>query len=158
MSKDRTSHAALLREFHYDPETGVLRRRPLMTPAAKKQRDGYSTVCFGGRTFGVHRIAWFYVHGKVPDLQIDHVNGEKSDNRIANLRLATHSENAQNRKHANVSNRSGLLGVTWIESRQRWGATIDVDGKRKYLGRFKTPEEAHAAYMAAKAELHPFAA
>ena len=77
----------------------------------------------------------------------------RSDNRFANLRDGTGAENAQNRK-VRYDNISGLIGVSRIQ--RKWQARIMILGCRLYLGRFKTPELAYAAYLAAKRELHPF--
>lgn len=95
------------------------------------------------------------VHGAIPDgLEIDHINGDESDNRICNLRLATKSENQQNKRRPRKDNKAGLLGVCWFERAKKWRAQITVNGECKYLGLYVTPEEAHAAYLTAKRELH----
>lgn len=90
---------------------------------------------------------------RVAGMQIDHVNGVKDDNRLSNLRLATHRENHQNRAR-NKNNKSGFLGVSPING--KWRAQIMADGKKLALGCFDAPEAARDAYLAAKAELHKF--
>lgn len=77
------------------------------------------------------------------------------DNRIANLREATAAENPQNQRRAHSHNKAGLLGVSETPG-GRYAASIKAGGKRRYLGRYATPEDAHAAYLKAKQEMHPF--
>lgn len=102
-----------------------------------------------------HRLAWLYVYGVWPKDQIDHIDGDALNNRIDNLREAAHSENSQNRNKQN-NNKSGFMGVHWNKRADKWHAQIKHQGVRHHLGYFDTPEEAHAAYLKAKAELHTF--
>jgi len=99
-----------------------------------------------------HRLAWLYTYGEWPVGDIDHINECKGDNRIINLREATRAENMQNRSKANKNGHSGLLGVTKVG--KKWLGQIHVDGVRHHLGRFESPQEAHAAYLRAKHQLH----
>lgn len=147
--------------LNYDRGTGVLtwrvRRGGCVNAedvAGRIHHTGYIAVCVDGRMYLAHRLAWLYVTGEWPVDQVEHRNGIRSDNRWDNLRAATNAENGQNRQGAHVNNKSGMLGVS--PSRGLWRATINVDGKQKYLGRFSTPEDAHAAYLKAKSVLHPF--
>jgi heat shock protein HspQ len=110
--------------------------------------------------FAAHRLVWFWYYGVWPDKDLDHANGDPTDNRISNLRSCTRSENNQNVR-VSKNNSHGFLGVQRdVRPRcnlaRQWKATIMVNRKRHYLGRFATPEEAHAAYTRAKAELHTF--
>ena len=151
-----------LRELlSYDAETGVFvwlvdksnRVRAGMKLGVRRG-DGYVVCKVDGRRYYVHRLAWFYVHGQWPCDTIDHINGNPSDNRIANLRDVTRSVNAQNLQRAPRSNKaSGLLGVG--AKGNRWQAHIKVGGKAKHLGMFAASEDAHAAYVEAKRRLHP---
>lgn len=147
--------------FFYDQETGIFTWR-----VAKAQRvkvgdiagslngDGYVLISIDNRKHKAHRLAWLYVSGAWPMRQIDHINGDRSDNRIFNLRDVTHQANSQNVRLARSSNRStGLLGST-RHSSGRFQARICVDGKRMTLGLFDTPQMAHEAYVKAKRELH----
>jgi hypothetical protein len=108
----------------------------------------YLTVCltYQGRaaTFFNHRLVWLFVHGAWPVNVIDHINGEKSDNRPANLRDVTVSENTRNRNNA----KRGLAGTHQIAS-GRFDSSVFVRGARIYLGRFDTEEEAHACHVRA---------
>jgi hypothetical protein len=146
----------------YDTETGVFTRRVasgyrgchragmvLGTPS-----HGYLQVSVSGRRYQAHRLAWLYVHGTWPANEIDHINGVRSDNRIANLRALTHAENGQNLRRAKSHNKSGMLGIRWRDESRQWQARICVGGKTTYLGKFSTPEEAYAAYIDAKRRLH----
>jgi hypothetical protein len=94
------------------------------------------------------------VHGEWPKHYIDHINGERSDNRLCNLREATNSQNQQNKKRAMKNSKSGVLGVFWDKERSAFRAEIRLNGKGKFLGRFKTAEEASEVYLAYKRQLH----
>jgi hypothetical protein len=164
IDRKSTLTAALLRELlHYDPETGIFTRKVITTNRVKvgdvagsPNQKGYINIMVCGRLHPAHRLAWFYVHGVWPKGQIDHINGIRDDNRIANLREATNSQNKQNMRTARADNESGLLGVRWHKRDRRWHARIMVDGAPKHIGSFGTSEEAQAAYMAAKRRLHEF--
>ena len=103
-----------------------------------------------------HRLAWLYTHGKWPSKYIDHINGVKTDNRIANLREADNGENMQNQRRARRNSKTGLLGVRWNRASGNYVAVITVNRHVINVGSFKTAEEAHEAYLRAKAELHEF--
>lgn len=101
-----------------------------------------------------HRLAWQYATGDVPAADIDHINGVKNDNRLANLRPATRAQNMQNQRRARSDNATGILGVGCV--RGRWKSQIQSDGIRMHLGTFDTAEHARSAYLDAKAARHPF--
>lgn len=151
-----------LRELlHYDPETGVFtwrvggRRARLGEAAGCVETCGYLRITIDGRQYYAHRLAWLYVTGAWPADQLDHRDGDRTNNRFDNLREATHAENGQNRT-TQKNNTSGFAGVHWHLGDRRWHARIRVGGRRVHLGSFDTPEEAHAAYIEAKARLHDF--
>jgi hypothetical protein len=154
--------AGRLRELlDYDPGTGVFRWRANRGRvraggvAGSLSVSGYLKARVDGRSHWAHRLAWLYVHGEWPRGGIDHINGDRSDNRIGNLRDVPQRINAQNRRTARRDNTSsGLLGVDWHAHRQRWRARIRLRGGRLDLGHFDTPEAAHAAYVEAKRRLH----
>lgn len=145
--------------IHYDPQTGYF--WPLEgrlgvrvgRPMGYVEKYGYRRVMIGGRRYLAHRLAWFYMTGELPALDVDHKNLCRDDNRWENLRLATDSQN-----HANTgpprSNTSGLKGAHWNRFRGYWQSYIKVQGRSHFLGRFDTKEEAHAAYCAAAALFH----
>ena len=116
----------------------------------KHPRDGYIIVTVSKVQYLAHRIAWLLYHGTWPTKFIDHINGNRSDNRIENLREADSSINAQNVRVARC--RSGLLGVRIRKG--RYEANISVGQRSIYLGRFDTAEEAHSAYVNKKREIH----
>lgn len=149
--------------LHYDPETGAFtwkfsrsNRVKIGDKAGTAAGHGYLVMRLEGVKLYAHRLAWLYQYGSFPSGHIDHVNGDRADNRIANLREATQAENFQNLKHAKRTNRCGYLGVYKLKQAARWEASIKRDHKRYYLGLYDSPEAAHAAYVEAKRELHPF--
>lgn len=116
--------------------------------AGSVKPNGYLRIVFDGRGYLGHRLVWFFVHGVWPDKQIDHINGERSDNRIANLRLATCTQNLGNARKPS-HNTSGLKGVSWNKATKKWLTQIQVYGKATCLGFFADASEAHEAYRSA---------
>lgn len=146
--------------FRYNPETGLFRWRVQKgqrgTPGAivgSHHCDGYTQVQIDGKKHLLHRLAWVYMTGEQPPALLDHINGKRSDNRWRNLRAADRSINSQNIKRHRVDNLIGMLGAS--RNGRGWKAVINYKGERTYLGTFATPEEAHAAYIAAKRKIHP---
>lgn len=140
--------------YSYDAETGRVANADGTTGY---RVNGYIRVKTPwGELMGVHQIAWALYHGEWASQQIDHINCIRDDNRICNLRLVTPAQNAQNRRKANSTNTVGLLGVNkrWRGASYRYEARIRAHGVDYRLGWFASAEEAHAAYMAAKARLH----
>ena len=151
----------LRKVLDYNPFTGEFRWKVTLnnrgaagTEAGNRRPNGYRRISIDGTLYYAQRLAWLYVHGVWPIDKVDHRNQDKEDNRVANLREATDAQNRQNESQLPKHNTSGYRGVTRRDN--RWSAKIKVDGKQRRLGWFDTPEEAHAAYLAAKAELHPF--
>lgn len=142
----------LRRLFSYNPETGWLTRL-VSTSATGQAGDmvgskshGYYQVRINRKMFRAHRICWAIHTGSDPgDMQIDHVNGIRDDNRACNLRLATNRQNTLNQHILRSNNKSGFRGVSWHDKSKKWRATRVIDGKQKSLGLFDTPEEAAAA-------------
>jgi len=120
----------------------------------KGARSKYIRLSVFGRNFYAHRLAWLYAYGEWPaEHEIDHINGDTLDNRIVNLRRATHAQNSHN-QGLRQNNKSGVKGVTWDAARGRWFASITINGKSKALGRFDEFEDAVAARRAAEEEYH----
>ena len=149
--------------LHYQPETGVFtwlfitsNRVKVGDVAGGFDAEGYRRISIDGHNYKAHRLAWLYVHGKWPVDQIDHIDCQKNNNRLCNLREATGSGNQQNQRAPGRGNTSGFLGVSWSVRAKKWKAQITVNGKKIYLGYFPAAELAHAAYLQAKEELHPF--
>ncbi len=114
---------------------------------------GYIRITINGMQFNAHRLAWLYVYGEWPSGCLDHINGDRSDNRIDNLRPANSVENGQNRRR-NSNNKSGFTGVT--RSGDMWRAAITVNGKYNHLGFCLDVRDAANAYRSAKQKLHIF--
>ncbi len=157
--------AARLRALlHYDPETGIFNRcagcprnrkdRAAGSRAGSTTALGYIEIGLLGRRFLAHRLAVLYVTGQWPDKQVDHINGDRFDNRLINLRLVDNTTNIENRHRPNKNNRSGWLGCYQEKRTGRWVAHITVMKKKLTLGRYPTPEAASHAYLEAKRRLH----
>jgi hypothetical protein len=114
---------------------------------------GYRSIGVLGREYLAHRLAWLYVYGDWPSKFTDHINLNKLDNRITNLRAASKSQNSANRR-APKSNTSGFKGVCWSWIANKWLAGIMVNGKAQHLGYFSTREAAHLAYRAAAKRIY----
>lgn len=144
---------ALCRMLSYDAESGHFAWSVSVGPRKAGERAGtlgllgYRRIGCLGQRFEEHRLAWLFTHGRWPSELIDHINGDPSDNRIANLREANRSENAANSKRRN--GKSGLKGVSFHRASGSWQAQIMVGGRKKYLGLFDSPEKAHDAYVTA---------
>lgn len=148
--------------LRYEPETGLFywlvslaRRVKVGDIAGTVKNNGYIRIRINGKMHYSHRLAFFYHYGEWPVDQLDHIDGNPANNRIDNLRDANNSENAQNRG-VRSNNRSGFIGVHWYKQSKKWRAEIRINGKQKHLGYFDAPQEAHKAYLEAKAELHQF--
>lgn len=138
----------------YDAQSGRLtwRAKPnnrivIGTGAGRVGRNGYIVVRLDGLNYHAHRIVWLMVHGIWPNDEIDHINGQRSDNRLSNLRDVDHARNLQNRRCADRDSASGVLGAS--PRGKRFLAQRRINGKHLYLGMFATAAEAHAAYVAA---------
>lgn len=156
-----TLTAERLRELlSYDPETGVFDRRQKNAwnargSAGAKTCRGYVILSVDGKRYFAHRLAWLHVYGRWPKQFIDHINGCRGDNRIANLREADCALNLENQRVARSDNQSsGVLGVHWSAYHGKWKAHIRVNGRLRHLKYCSTIEEAQAVYVAAKRRLH----
>ncbi len=143
----------------YDPETGEFRAlstsgaRQAGSVAGSKHPKGYISITVDGHRHLAHRLAWLYVYGVFPDGDTDHINGVKTDNRIANLREATRSQNMAN-LGALSNSKSGIRGVHYFKRTGRWVSSIRANGKTVHLGYFATAEAASLAYREAATRLH----
>lgn len=113
--------------------------------------QGYIRPTLLGVFVGLHRLIWFYQTGEWPEEDVDHINGNKVDNRWENLRSVTTQENCRNRRRPK-NNTSGHMGVHWDKICHRWQARISIGDKRINLGYFISYEEAVAARKAAEIE------
>mgnify|MGYP003393587649 CR=1 FL=1 len=147
--------------IRYDRKTGVFTNRVSRSSRARaggvagyKNKNGYLAVSLEGKAYYLHRLAWLYVYGYMPE-KIDHKNRIHTDNALRNLRPTTPTENAYNCR-AHRDNAAGLLGVAPYRN-GRWRSQIRAAGVLHYIGVFDTAEQAHCAYMAAKKKLHKLA-
>ena len=145
----------------YDPDMGIFKwiARPNVrmshgkvgARAGAAGASGYRYIKYQGKLLREHRLAYEFVLGPIPEgMEIDHINGDRADNRISNLRLATHQQNLANCKNRK-NNTSGCKGVT-RHFDGRWRAKIMVGGKTLHLGLFQAIEDAAAAYASAATE------
>lgn len=145
--------------FRYDPDTGIMSWALAPSPwlshmigtrvgSIYKNSGGYRIVKIGYIPFKVSRLIWFYVNGVWPEAFVDHVNGDRDDDRLLNLREATCTQNNFNRS-IKCTNKLGVKGVSYDPVRQKYCAFISKDRKNKNLGRFDSLEEAKRAYDSA---------
>lgn len=157
------SQKSLKKVLTYHPNTGVFIWLPRMVPtwdgvwsgrqaglSSSNGRYRYTRIKISKKLYMAHRLAWLYVYGCFPpkNLEIDHINGDRYDNRIKNLRLGTRSQNMTNRSSFNSNGFKGVKKRTYGRKKIKilWEAQIRHHNKLHHLGCFKTPEEAHAAY------------
>jgi hypothetical protein len=161
-----TTQSELMALLHYEPMTGIFtwlvdrgRRYIAGQRAGSIQTGGYRRIGIGGRLYAEHRLAWLYVHGTWPSEDIDHNNRDTTDNRIANLRLATDSQNLANAKLQH-NNKSGVKGIYWDPLRDLWRVRIGSNCRKgNYIGHYDNLVEAIVARrIAVEARYGPFAA
>lgn len=149
----------VLKYLIYDKNTGEFKRRITSggrvkgSKAGHRRNDGYIDISIRGRLHYAHRIAWIYTYKEIPELEIDHINRIRGDNRIENSRKATINENQYNKAKMKL-NTSGFKGVHWSKTEMKWVARISSNGKRFHLGYFNSPEKAHEAYCNKAEKLH----
>jgi hypothetical protein len=145
--------------LRYDPETGLFYwlecrgRRQIDRPAGTKDASGYNVIGVDGVRYRANRLAWLYMTGEHPDENVDHIDGATWNDRFANLRSCSHSDNQKNMKR-HRDNGSGFKGVYTATKGRTWFSQIFSDGKFHYLGSFATKDEAASAYDAAARSLH----
>lgn len=123
--------------------------------AGNPMNNGYWQINIDGSGYLAHRLAFLWVNGEWPACCVDHINGDRADNRWENLRQASYGENQQNMK-LDKRNKSGFRGVSWSKSTGKWQASIQVNKVPRHLGFFDSPEVAGQAYLQAKSRLHKF--
>jgi hypothetical protein len=157
------TQARLKELLDYDMDTGVFTwknyrhsKMPNKQKAGSFDTWGYIKISVDNKLYRAHRLAWLFVYGEMPLLQIDHINGIRTDNRIANLRKVNNAENQQNIKKAQINNKCGLLGVRFHKHANKYEARIQKDNKPIHLGYYETPQQAHEKYLEAKKQHHKF--
>ena len=162
MKTDRLTKERLDELLDYDPDTGEFRWRVSRGPrkagavAGGPHQTGYAVIRIDSVQYLTHRLAWLTTYGEFPPEQTDHINHDRSDNRISNLRAVSNAENALNQKIAK-NNTSGSVGVYWYPKIGKWVAAIRVRQKYIHLGCFAEKEDAISARKAAEEEhnFHP---
>ena len=153
------TQSELKRLFDYNPDTGEFTRLSAKAWNAGNgsiNKNGYRVININNKVYYAHRLAWLYVYGSFPENQIDHINGDPSDNRIENLRDVDSNKNQQNIYGPQKNNTTGFRGVMYMGAKRRgkkYSAGIHHNGKKYYLGYFSTPEEASVAYETKRNEL-----
>jgi hypothetical protein len=144
----------LIDRLDYNKYTGVftwknIKRNTIIKNgdvAGCKTKSGYIHILINKKSYKAHRLAWIFLYGNIPDeMEIDHINGIRDDNKICNLRLATRSQNGFNRKKQ-CNNTSGYKGVSFNKTTKKWIAQSSYNNKYKFIGRYNTAEEASIAY------------
>ncbi len=153
MSKPILTQQYLKEIIHYNPKTGLFK-----WTSEKKYANshtigytnpyGYHSIMIDGRNFPAHRLAWLYVYGIFPPNQVDHINHDKLDNRISNLRAVTNQDNQRNRRF--TGNSSGFMGVYWDKARSKWKTQIKVNQVVVNLGRYDDITEAISMRLTAE--------
>ena len=142
----------LKEHFDYNPDTGIIIWKKTTKPHMKvgaeagslnvRPKTSYRLIQLNHSKYKAHRLAYYMYHGIDPaEKQIDHIDGNGLNNKINNLRLATHSDNGKNR-NLNKNNTSGVTGVIWGKQRGRWRAQIKLNGKFKFLGHYSNIQDA----------------
>jgi len=159
--KKKITHERLLELLEYNPKSGIFRwkdsrngRLDIGSIAGTTNRKGYRAICVDAVVYGAHRLAWFYTYKSWPNGQIDHINHDRADNRLGNLRDVSASENQKNQRNRPISkdNPSGVLGVYWRKGQNKWGARIKHLGREMHLGCFNSLEEATRVRKSAEVE------
>ncbi len=129
--------------LNYDPDTGVFTWRVKRggkatagSVAGATDVHGYIAIRLDGVLHKAHRLAWYHTYGEWPEKNLDHINRNKSDNRVSNLRPADQSLNMHNANR--TAGKSGVVGITWDARRNKWCARVKIDYVSKFLGRFDT--------------------
>lgn len=154
------TQSALKAVLHYDETTGKFTRtyngsgvRAGQEAGRRHGQYGHIKIAVKQKRYFAHRLAWLYVYGRWPEMNIDHINGDPADNRIANLREVDQATNMQNQRRAHTGSSTGLIGASRRKN-GRFVSQIQLSGKVFNLGTFDKPEEAHARYVEAKRQMH----
>ena len=156
--KELPTQAEIKQLLHYDDESGVFRWRFSTNNRVKPWgvagvlADRYYRIGINKKSYQAHRLAWVYMTGEPPKDEIDHIDGNGSNNAWANLREATQKQNMENTP-LYQTNKSGFRGVCWKNDRKKWRARVQQNGKGIHVGYFTTAEEAAQAAAEKRAEL-----
>jgi hypothetical protein len=153
MRRSNITQAELKELLHYDPDKGVFTNKVTRNNRAKAgavtgcidTSTGYVSIGVSFSYYRAHRLAWLYMTGSFPSNDIDHIDGNRANNRWSNIRCVTASENNRNRRCPDT-NKSGVIGVS--KKGNKWSADIFINGRSKYLGLYPTIEAAAQARQA----------
>lgn len=155
------ARSELMRWLRYDEDSGLFywKARPanrcyVGDLAGHINGKGYREIELRGRVYQAHRLAWLFENGEWPIDEIDHKDGNRSNNRIGNLREATINQNQHNRKKWRRNTSSRFKGVSLHKQTGKWQVNIQLDGCRSYLGLYDSEEIAHQIYKNAADRLH----
>lgn len=145
-------------KFDYDPVSGHFTWKFTNSQHVQGQRAGflgawgYWTLYHEGKHMKAHRVAWYLTHGEWPSM-IDHIDGDRTNNSLSNLRIASYSQQNCNRRKPR-NNSSGVKGVSWNSQAEKWQARVQADKRVKFLGYFESVEEASAAVLTYRETVH----
>jgi len=155
-----TTHEELKSLFIYGTSTGNFYRKTspcnsvkIGDKAGTVKANGYTYIRFQGKQQAAHRLAWLFIYGRWPTKRLDHINGDKADNRMCNLRLVTQSENQLNRKLCSRSS-TGIKGVSTHSASGKYQVTLSVDGVKRHFGLFGSIELAELVARGAREKYH----
>lgn len=148
----------LMSVAQYDSTSGIFTRLTsaggfhIGTVMGRTDTYGYKQLSIAGKAYLAHRAAWLYIYGEWPSDEIDHIDGNRSNNSIFNLRIVPRKGNNQNIRRSRITNKTGVLGVS--PSGRKFTARINFGGNQIHLGTFNTPEDAHSEYVRVKRLVH----
>lgn len=148
----------------YDVDTGIFKWKKSPSMCVKQssiagtlnKSNGYIIIQLSRKVWKAHRLAWLYVYGCMPNHHIDHIDGNRANNAIANLRDVTNAQNQQNQKIARNDNSTGFLGVSYRKETRKFRARIGLNGVIHNIGNFDTASDAHDAYITVKRLMHEY--
>ena len=149
----KITYDILIEKLFYDQKSGLFYWKKNGDSAGYPKLNGYLQVRIDGKYYLLHRLAWMYVYGDFPDGDIDHINRNRSDNKIKNLRVATRCQNQQNR-NKQKNNTSGVTGVVYSKKYETWRARIKENNNYHHLGSFSSFEAAVKARKNAEMQFH----
>lgn len=163
--KKRFSSEELRSQVWYDEQTGLFHslrktaRSKIGDVVSSFRKDGYCCLNVFGQRFLAHRMVWLYMYDEWLDknVDIDHIDGNPSNNLVTNLRVVTRSENLQNQRKLRKNNVVGINGISWHSAREVFVVQLSIGGEHKFGGHHKTIGAAICALSALKAKWHPFA-